>query len=154
MRPLYVGVGVGAGGVNPLQKLLTISIVAQMRWHYPPSPPRQPVHFSLYHLPFSLSFSFPPSSNMVIFNHLISWHTEQIATSRELRPLETKQRVQGGGEGEAALPLIKISKSDQYGCVCVRVRFVNVCQCTRCTHVCVLSHIHLNLPDWLENITV
>lgn len=55
---------------------------------------------------------------MVIFNHLISWHTEQIATSRELKPLETKQRVQGGWEGEEALPLIKISKSDQYGRVC------------------------------------
>lgn len=140
-------------GAAPLQKLLTISMAAQTRSHYPPSPPQQPVHFSLYRLLFSLSFSFPPSSNMVIFNHLISWHTEQIAMSRELRPLETKQRVKGGGGREAALPLIKISKSDQYGRVCVRVWCVNVCPCfsAQGVHVCSwLFHIHLNLPDWLE----
>lgn len=117
----------------PLQTLLTISMAAQTRSHYPPSPPRQPVHFSLYRLLFSLPFSFPPSSNMVIFNHLISWHTEQIAMSRELRPLETKQRVKAGGG--AALPLIKISKSDQYGRVCV-------CECVCGVWMCVHASVH------------
>ena len=51
---------------------------------------------------------------MVIFNHLISWHNEQIATSRKWRPRETKQR-------EAALPLIKKVNLIMFVCVCVRV---------------------------------
>lgn len=147
------------GGAAPPQKLLTISMAAQMRSYNPPSPLRQPVHFFLYHLRFSLSFSFPPSSNVVIFNHLISWHTEQIAMSRELMPLETKQRVQEGREGEAALPLIKISKSDikmaVFVCVCTRMCEC-VCGVSMCVHASVckvhvcswLIHIHLNLPDW------
>ena len=38
------------------------------------------------------SFSFSPSatSETVIFNHLISWHNEQIATSSEQRLHQTK----------------------------------------------------------------
>lgn len=50
---------------------------------------------------------------MGIFNHLISWHNEQIAMSRKLRPRETKQR-------EEALPLIK-KRWIWLSCVCLYV---------------------------------
>ena len=54
------------------------------------------------------SFTFLPiiflPGNVVVFNQLISRHSEQIATSYELRPLETKQGVR---EREATLSLIK-----------------------------------------------
>lgn len=87
--------------VSP-QKLLRISMAGQMCSYYPSSPAQQPVHFAL--APFSFSFSFPSSSNVVIFNHLISWHNEQIAMSCKLRPLETKQReCEGVGEGQLYL---------------------------------------------------
>lgn len=43
--------------------------------------------------PFTFLPILPPQScNVLLFNHLVSWHNEQIATSHKLRPPETKQR--------------------------------------------------------------
>lgn len=57
---------------------------------------RKPFRISIISYQFFQLF-LSSSSDMVIINHLISWHNEQIAMSREWRPRETKQE-EGVGE--------------------------------------------------------
>lgn len=90
------------GGFFTTWKLLRISITGQMRLANSEfssgGSEATPTFLSLFCLFILLS----SSSNMVIFNHLISWHNEQIAMSRKWRPRETKQR-EGVGERQLCL---------------------------------------------------
>lgn len=87
--------------------------------------------WSNHSIPFSfcLFILLSSSSNMAIFNHLISWHNEQIAMSRKKGAARDETKRSGR---EAALPLLKKRKKwiwSVYVCVCVSMSMLQCCTC-------------------------